>query len=106
MKHIGKNERNAQWTRPANVTAVLVDRATGLLAPEGAPADTVYTEVFVPGTEPKEYAPAPGEATADTFVTDEYADDDAPAGAGDGEPGAADGEPGEPGSPGEGDNQP
>jgi penicillin-binding protein 1A len=95
MKHIGKNERNAQWTRPANVTALLVDRATGLLAPEGAPADTVYTEVFVPGTEPKEYAPAPGEAAADTFVTDEYADDDAPAGEGDGEPG----------EPGSGDNQ-
>ncbi|HWN66168.1 MAG TPA: penicillin-binding transpeptidase domain-containing protein, partial [Haliangium sp.] len=95
MKRIGKNERGAQWTRPANVTAVLVDRATGLLAPEGAPAESVYTEVFVTGTEPKEYAPAPGEAAADTFVTDEYADEDAPggdgSGDGDAEPGADDG---------------
>jgi penicillin-binding protein 1A len=75
MKRIGKSERNAQWTRPANVTSMLVDRATGLLAPEGAPASSVYTEVFVTGTEPTEYAPAPGEYAANTFVTDEYDDE-------------------------------
>lgn len=76
MKRIGKNERSAQWTRPAGVNTVAIDKATGLLAPQGAPEGSFYTEVFIAGTEPKEYAPAPGEAAADTFVTDEYMDYD------------------------------
>jgi penicillin-binding protein 1A len=98
MKQIGKNERTAQWPRPANVTPVLVDKVTGLLAPEGAPEGSAYTEVFVTGTEPKEWAPAPGEATADTFVTDEYEDEVVP---GDGGDGSGDGD----AEPGAGDNR-
>jgi penicillin-binding protein 1A len=84
MKRIGKNERNAHWTMPPNVTPLLVDKATGLLAPEGAPEESVYTEVFVAGTEPRDYAPAPGEAAAETFVEDEYDDVDVAAGDGTG----------------------
>lgn len=85
MKRIGKSERNARWTMPANVISLQVDKVTGLLAPEGAPEASVYTEVFTAGTEPKEYAPAPDEAAAENIIQDEYADE-----YGDGDDGDAD----------------
>lgn len=75
MKRIGKSERNARWSMPANVVSLQVDRATGLLAPAGAPEASVYTEVFIAGTEPTEYAPAPDEVAAENIIQDEYADE-------------------------------
>jgi penicillin-binding protein 1A len=93
MKRIGKNERNAHWTMPANVVSLPVDKVTGLLAPEGAPEESVYTEVFVAGTEPKEYAPAPDEAAAENIIQDEYADEYGDGDEGAGDDGAGDGQP-------------
>ena len=52
----------------------VIDRETGLLAPEGAPKDTTLTEVFVEGTEPTEIALRPGEVTEASSVTGEYGD--------------------------------
>jgi penicillin-binding protein 1A len=63
-----------QFARPAKVVERLLDRETGLLAPEGAAKGTTYTEVFVEGTEPTEVAPRPGEVTEQTSVTEEYSD--------------------------------
>jgi penicillin-binding protein 1A len=61
-----------QFVRPPKVVDALVDKATGLLAPEGAPKDTTLTEVFVDGTQPVDVAPKPGEVTEGTSVTGEY----------------------------------
>ena len=62
------------FAKPAHIVEKLIDRATGLLAPEGAPKDTTLTEVFVEGTEPTEVAPRPGEVTEGSSVTGEYGD--------------------------------
>ncbi|HEU4616025.1 MAG TPA: PBP1A family penicillin-binding protein [Kofleriaceae bacterium] len=62
------------FPKPAHVVEKLIDRETGLLAPEGAPKDTTLTEVFVEGTEPTEIAPRPGEVTEGSSVTGEYGD--------------------------------
>jgi penicillin-binding protein 1A len=62
------------FPKPAHVVEKLIDRETGLLAPEGAPKDTTLTEVFVEGTEPTEVAPRPGEVTEGSSVTGEYGD--------------------------------
>lgn len=72
MKAIGKDERRSEFQAPAGVNQVLIDKASGLLAPEGADPESVYTEVFVAGTEPTETALAPDEEAAATFVLDEY----------------------------------
>lgn len=68
------NQPGKAFERPANIVERLIDRDTGLLAPEGAPSDTTLTEVFVEGTEPTEVAPRPGEVTEGTSVTEDYAD--------------------------------
>ncbi len=62
------------FPRPAHVVEALIDRATGLLAPDGAPKATTLTEVFVEGTQPTEVAAKPGEQTEATSVTGEYGD--------------------------------
>jgi len=62
------------FPRPAHVVEALIDRATGLLAPDGAPKATTLNEVFVEGTQPTEVAPKPGEQTEATSVTGEYGD--------------------------------
>jgi len=80
LKAIGPRARS--FERPAGIAEARIDKATGLLAPEGAPEDSSYPEVFVAGTTPTEVAPLPGEVSTDTFVTDEYGD----------EPGGADGD--------------
>ena len=72
MKRIGK--KDSRFARPAGVAEAKIDRATGLLAADGAPEKTWYTEVFLAGTAPTEVAPMPGEATADSFVQDAYED--------------------------------
>ena len=62
------------FPKPAKVVEKVIDRETGLLAPEGAPQNTTLTEVFVEGTEPTEIAPKPGEVTEGSSVTGEYGD--------------------------------
>jgi penicillin-binding protein 1A len=62
------------FVRPPGVVTATIDKATGLLAPPGAPAASSYQEVFVEGTAPTEVAPLAGETSADTLVTDEYGD--------------------------------
>jgi penicillin-binding protein 1A len=62
------------FARPARVVDARIDKATGLLSPEGAPKSSSYTEVFVEGTAPTEVAPMPGDVTTDNLVTGEYED--------------------------------
>jgi penicillin-binding protein 1A len=71
-----------KFAPPPGVTSAVIDKTTGLLAADGAPADSKLTEVFIKGTEPKDTAPLPGEQTTNTFVTSEYDDDGKPSGAG------------------------
>jgi len=68
------NQPGKAFPRPAHVVERVIDRETGLLAPEGAPKGTTLTEVFVEGTEPTETAPEPGEVTEGSSVTGEYGD--------------------------------
>jgi penicillin-binding protein 1A len=42
------------WERPGGLVYRAVDRTTGQLATEYCPLDLVYTEVYIPGTEPEE----------------------------------------------------
>jgi penicillin-binding protein 1A len=42
------------WPRPNGLVNRSVDRSTGLLATAWCPADLVYQEVYLPGTEPSE----------------------------------------------------
>ncbi|ACY16929.1 penicillin-binding protein 1A [Haliangium ochraceum] len=74
LESIGKRERSAQWPTPEGVVTVRVDRATGLRAADGASDEDSYSEVFVTGTEPAEYAPSPDEDAASDFVQDAYDD--------------------------------
>jgi penicillin-binding protein 1A len=70
----GMGQPAKPFARPPNVVERLIDRETGLLAPDGAPKGTTLNEVFVEGTQPTEYAPRPGEVTESSSVTGEYAD--------------------------------
>jgi penicillin-binding protein 1A len=62
------------FPKPAKVVERVIDRETGLIAPDDAPKSTTLTEVFVEGTEPTEVAPKPGEVTEGSSVTGEYED--------------------------------
>lgn len=84
--------KNKKFPRPPGVVEARVDKATGLLAADGAPDDASYVEVFVDGTAPTEIAPLPGEVDTTTFVTDEYGDEGG-GGEGGGGDGGGDGEP-------------
>jgi len=64
--------KDSRFSRPTGLVEARIDRASGLLAPEGAPEKSYYTEVFLPGTAPTDVAAAPGEVTADSYVTDVY----------------------------------
>ena len=72
MKAMGQPAK--AFAKPAKVVERVIDRETGLLAPQGAPKGTTRTEVFVEGTEPTETAPMPGEVTEETSVTEDYSD--------------------------------
>jgi penicillin-binding protein 1A len=50
----------AAWPQPAGIVARRVDGTTGRLAREWCPAESVYTEYFVQGTEPREACEAHG----------------------------------------------
>ena len=62
------------FTRPAGIVEVKIDKATGLLAPDGAEKGTTANEIFIAGTEPKEIAPLATEITDQNAVTTEYED--------------------------------
>ena len=62
------------FDRPPHVVDATIDRATGLLAPEGAPKDSTMTEVFIEGTQPVDVAPKPGDVTEGSSVTGEFKD--------------------------------
>lgn len=62
------------FARPPHVVEATIDKASGLLAPEGAPKDSTRSEVFVEGMAPTEVAAMPGEVTDDNVVTGEYDD--------------------------------
>lgn len=93
MQAIGKDERRLTFAIPEGVSLRLIDKASGLLAPEGAPADAIYTEVFVAGTEPTETALPPDQDSAASFITNEYDEYE------DGEEGGSGTDAGPPGSP-------
>jgi penicillin-binding protein 1A len=44
----------APWPRPTGLIERRVDRTTGMLATTWCPAEAVYTEVYIPDTEPRE----------------------------------------------------
>lgn len=68
------NQPARAFPRPAHVVEATIDKATGLLAPDGAPRDTELTEVFVEGSQPTEVAPMPGDVTQDNKTKGEYED--------------------------------
>ena len=72
MKTMGQTAK--AFARPAKVVERVIDRETGLLAPQGAPKGSTLSEVFVEGTEPTETAPMPGEQTEPSSVTEDYSD--------------------------------
>ncbi len=64
----------AEFSRPAlGLVEARVDKATGLLAPEGRKES--YVEHFLTGTAPTEYAPEEGESSAGDFLLNQGADD-------------------------------
>ena len=74
MKKIGgKNSR--RFTRPAGISDVKIDKATGLLAAHGV-TEEVYTEVFLPGSAPVEVAPRPNEDDKSSYAIGLYDDDE------------------------------
>jgi len=72
MKHMSQPAK--AFARPARVVEATIDKATGLLAPDGAPKGTTMTEVFVEGTTPTEIAPMPDETTEENKTKGEYED--------------------------------
>jgi penicillin-binding protein 1A len=72
MKKVGG--KGGGFGRPSGVVDAVIDRKTGLLAPDGAPEKTTLREVFLAGTAPTEVAPAAGDAAVDTSVQDQYED--------------------------------
>ncbi|HEY4239258.1 MAG TPA: PBP1A family penicillin-binding protein [Kofleriaceae bacterium] len=61
-----------QFAKPPHVVEALIDKATGLLAPDGASKDTTLTEVFLEGTAPTEVAPKADEVTDDNLVKSQF----------------------------------
>jgi penicillin-binding protein 1A len=68
------NQPAKSFARPAHVIEATIDKATGLLAPDGAPKATTLTEVFVEGTQPTEVAPMPDDVTQQNKTKGEYED--------------------------------
>ncbi|MEE9472081.1 MAG: penicillin-binding transpeptidase domain-containing protein, partial [Gemmatimonadota bacterium] len=55
LKHFYSNrEAPAPWARPTGLIERRVDRTTGMLATIWCPPEAVYTEVYIPETEPRE----------------------------------------------------
>jgi penicillin-binding protein 1A len=68
------NQPAKSFARPPHVVEAVIDRATGLLAPDGAPKATTFTEVFLEGSQPTEVAPLADDVTQDTKTKAEYED--------------------------------
>jgi penicillin-binding protein 1A len=68
------NQPAKSFARPPHVVEATIDRATGLLAPDGAPKGTTLTEVFVEGSQPTEIAPMPDDVTPENKTKAEYED--------------------------------
>jgi penicillin-binding protein 1A len=62
------------FARPAHVVEATIDKATGLLAPDGAPKGSTLTEVFLEGSQPTAVAPMPDDVTEDNKTKGEYED--------------------------------
>jgi len=61
LKHFyASHPTPAAWARPTGLIERTVDRTTGLLATAWCPAAAVYTEVYLPDTEPRETCPVHG----------------------------------------------
>ncbi len=63
-----------QFVKPPHVVEATIDKASGLLAPEGAPKGTTLVEAFVEGTEPTATATKAGEVDEQHAVQSEYGD--------------------------------
>jgi hypothetical protein len=50
----GDRPAPAPWARPTGLIERRVDRTTGMLATAWCPPEAVYTEVYIPETEPRE----------------------------------------------------
>jgi penicillin-binding protein 1A len=66
--------RARKFDRPPGIVEAKIDKASGNLAPEGAPPASAYTEVFIDGSVPTEVATAPGEVDAESYVVEAYED--------------------------------
>jgi penicillin-binding protein 1A len=75
MEAIGKNERRKDFARPSSIERVRIDKQTGLLAPDNAPPERAYMEVFAEGSAPTETALAPDEVSTQTLIESEYDDE-------------------------------
>jgi membrane carboxypeptidase/penicillin-binding protein len=64
-----------QFSRPSGIIEVKIDRATGDLAPDGAPKNTMMSELFLDGTQPTTYAAKPGDITDQNQATDGFEED-------------------------------
>ena len=71
LEDVGK-----EFARPESIVTALIDKKTGLLAPDGADPVDSYLEVFMNGTAPEEFAPAPGQVDVESFVLDQYEEED------------------------------
>jgi penicillin-binding protein 1A len=65
-----------QFAKPPHVVEVTIDKASGLLAAEGAPKGTTLLEAFVEGTEPTATATKAGDVDEQHAVTSEYGNGD------------------------------
>ncbi len=63
------------FAMPKGVVERQIDRATGLLAADGAPKGTTMNEVYVEGTQPVDTATKPGDVTESDSVTGAYGKD-------------------------------
>ncbi len=68
------NQPAKPFPRPGGVVEARIDRASGLLAPEDAPKNTMMTEVYLKGTAPTEVATKAGDVTDANVVQSEYED--------------------------------
>jgi penicillin-binding protein 1A len=82
--YYAKHPAPPPWVRPEGLLARPVDRTTGLLATSYCPAELVYTEHYIPNTEPREECDVhgpwgtlvrPGDENADSLgapITDDF----------------------------------
>ena len=64
-----------QFSRPSGILDVKIDRETGDLAPDGAPKNTMMTELYLEGTQPTTYAAKPGDITDQNQHTGGFEED-------------------------------